>query len=500
MSRVAADEAGRATGWTLALILLLLALVLLGLVFAAEVVAAVGVWNNSTAYNHCWLVGPIAAWLAWDRRGRLAVLQPRPSWLAALLIVPMSLGWLTAERLGIMEGRQLAALGIMELLALAVLGWRVGRAMAAPLVYLLFLVPTGAFLTPWLQHVTTWFIDAGLTTLGIPHYIDGFVIETPTATFLVAEACAGLRFLIASLAFGTLYALVMFRSPGRRLTVVALSVLVPIIANGFRALGLVLLGHYLGNAEAALADHLTYGWVFFSLVMLLLILAGLPFREDGDVAGKKAAPSGGPAVADGWGGRARLAAVAGLALGFGIAAPALVLRLTEAVSGGPEDIRPALLAPDGCAAAAEVAALRCGAIDVTALLRVFPPRATWSGFAAARRNALPAEDDPFGWHFAPAGGGVAWQLVQARDDARIVAVAGFLSGRPAGGGMTSRVTQAGNSLGLGGGRPVLAVVAFSGEALRGVASSARLRGAIEAVLAAQGPGLVAEAGRRSGPL
>jgi hypothetical protein len=56
--------------------------------------------------------------------------------------------------------------------------------------------------------------------------------------------------------------------------------IVPIIANGFRALGIVLLGHWLGSAEAAAADHILYGWIFFSLVIVLLTVLGLPFRED----------------------------------------------------------------------------------------------------------------------------------------------------------------------------------------------------------------------------
>jgi len=38
-----------------------------------------------------------------------------------------------------------------------------------------------------------------------------------------------------------------------------LSIVVPIIANGFRALGIVWLGHILGSAEAAATDHVLYG-------------------------------------------------------------------------------------------------------------------------------------------------------------------------------------------------------------------------------------------------
>ena len=46
-----------------------------------------------------------------------------------------------------------------------------------------------------------------------------------------------------------LYACLMYRSTGRRVGFVIASILVPIIANGFRALGIVLLGHVLGSAQ-----------------------------------------------------------------------------------------------------------------------------------------------------------------------------------------------------------------------------------------------------------
>ena len=62
-----------------------------------------------------------------------------------------------------MEGRQFAALGFLELLCLAVLGWRVCAVLAGPLLYLVFLVPFGIFLTAALQDFTAWFIASAST-------------------------------------------------------------------------------------------------------------------------------------------------------------------------------------------------------------------------------------------------------------------------------------------------------------------------------------------------
>ena len=59
----------------------------------------------------------------------------------------------------------------------------------------------------------------------------------------------------------------------------ALAVLVPIIANGFLAYGLVMIAHLSGLELAVGADHVTFGLVFLSFVMLCLLAVGSLFRE-----------------------------------------------------------------------------------------------------------------------------------------------------------------------------------------------------------------------------
>ncbi|NKE45417.1 exosortase [Roseomonas frigidaquae] len=476
--------------WGLPLLALGLGLLALGLLFRAEVVAAVATWDRSAAYTHCWLVLPIAIWLGWARRDRLRVLRPEPSLLLALPALGGALAWLVAERLGIMEGRQFVVIGLVWVLVLATLGWRIALAMAAPLAYLIFLVPFGEFATPFLQDVTLRMILVGLRFLEIPHYADGLVIEIPAGTFLVAEACAGLRFLIAAIAFGALYALVMFRSPGRRLMVMLLAVGVPVLANGIRALGIVLLGHHLGSAEAAAADHLIYGWVFFSAVLLLLVLAGLPFREDGavpPVARDPLAPLRPHPV-----GTARGVAVAALVVGLAATGPLAAARLDAGVA--PPQAQDVALAPVADCVA-DGLALRCAGTLVTARLLVFAPDSNWSAIAAARRTAAGALDDEaltFGVH-AP---GMAWQVRQDSGQAALVAVAAWRDGAPAGDGLRSRAAQAQSALRGGTAQPVLAVVQVTPEG-SALADAAQARRVMRQVLAAQQQGLAAVAAVRS---
>jgi exosortase A len=508
-------EDGRGTGWAPALLVLGFGLALLGAVFATEGAAALQIWETSTAYNHCWLIAPVAAWLAWERRHRLRGMRPAPAPVLALLALPLGLGWLLAERLGIMEGRQLMALGLAEVLVLAVLGRGFVRAMAAPLAYLVFLVPFGAFAVPLLQRITAWLIEFGLGLTSIPHYVDGLIIETPAGLFYVAEACAGLRFSIAALAFGALYAIVIFRSPSRRLAVLALAVAVPIVANGLRALGIVVLGHYLGSAEAAAADHLIYGWAFFSLVIILLILAGLPFREDGgredgareDAGPVAALPAGAPQrpiLAHPILARPLLARpmVAGtLAVALAGLAPLLAAGLDRG-AGSPQAVAVAgLIAPEGCEAVA--AGLRCGPVLVEARLLAFPARVNWAAVAAARRQAYSGSDEDSTFALVVPGRAL-WQARLFADRSGAAATAAWLQGAPAGDGLRSRALQAWSSLrGGGAGGPVLATVMLrpvvGGSAPVSLGLSLGAEAALlRLVLEAQSGGMAAQAALLSG--
>jgi exosortase A len=456
------SPASRVVTWPFALVVFLSGLLALALAFTAEGAAAIATWENSTAYNHCWLVLPVAAWLAWTRRHQLFGLRPSPTPLAAVGALLASCAWLVSERLGVMEGRQLAVIGMVWCLFLGVFGWRIAGAQAGPLLYLVFLVPFGAFLVPTLQRFTAWFIVSGLEWISIPHYHDDLVIEIPEGTFLVAEACAGLRFVVAALAFGAVYALAMFRSPWRRLAVMVLALVVPVVANGVRAFGIVLLGHVLGSAEAAAADHLLYGWVFFSLIILLLVVAGLPFREDTfpdvpqNTAQKK--PTFGPAS---------IVFSAVICCSLSLAAPALAIALDRV--SPPQVVAPLLSAPAECRAIETGQKFLCGTVKLSATVLAFSPRTTWSKVSGERRR-LSGEDDE-AVTFNVISPSAIWHVRQDSRTGSMVAVASWLGGKPAGDGLHSRIAQALNSLQWGTGRPVNAAIAMESNAPTGDATS-----------------------------
>ena len=267
------------SSWTTAGATLLVAAIALCWLFAAEAKGAYDVWVGSTAYSHCFLVLPVALYLAWTRRRALEGLAPQPELKWLFLLMPLSFIWLSAALMSVLELQQLVVMAMFEVTALAVLGWTAFRVMLTPFLYLFFLVPFGYFLVPYLQSWTAAFAVTALKLVGVPVYSDGLLIEVSSGTFVVAEACAGLRFLIASVALGAFFSALVYRSWKRRLAFLALSIIVPIIANGLRVFGIVGLSELTNNATAVEADHLIYGWVFFTAVMVSLIAIGMRFSD-----------------------------------------------------------------------------------------------------------------------------------------------------------------------------------------------------------------------------
>jgi len=442
-------------------------LVALGVLFADEGRSAVRVWSGSTAYGHCYFIIPIALFLAWERRAIVAATPVRPMPAAALAALPLGLVWLVAERLGIMEGQQIIAMGFVELLFVVVLGWRLWRALAAPLLYLGFLVPFGAFITPALQNFTAHFITIGLDVLGIANFSDGNVIEIPEGGFFVAEACAGLRFLIASIAFGVLYACMIYRSPGKRVAFIAASMVIPIIANGFRGLGIVILGHVLGSAEAAAVDHIVYGWVFFSFVILLLIAAGLPFREDNGPLPVPARSPGAVSAAP-----SSIWAAAAVVLALTAIAPAVAGWFDARATATPLAAGPGPLAgctPDQGQPIAGPGRLTwsfvcpVGSAPVAQLqlsISAFSPRSNAGAMARLLRQVtgeIGAESSDV--RTLRTTDAATWRLVTTTEPDRLTATAQWVDGRPATGGLAQRRLQAWNSVAGSNSAPILVAIA-----------------------------------------
>ncbi len=252
--------------------------------------AMASIWERSDTFVHGFVVPPIVLWLIWRQRAELALLSPRPNGWALVPLALAGFGWLLGELAAVNAVSQLALTFMLVLAVPAVLGLRVARAVAFPLSFLFFAVPIGEFVMPQLMEWTADFTIFALRATGIPVYREGLHFVIPSGSWSVVEACSGIRYLIASLMVGTLYAYLSYRSLSRRLIFMVFAILVPIIANWVRAYMIVMIGHLSGNTLAVGVDHLLLGWVFFGVVITILFAIGARWREDLAADAMPAAP------------------------------------------------------------------------------------------------------------------------------------------------------------------------------------------------------------------
>lgn len=231
-------------------------------------------WMSSETYAHGFVVPVISLWLVWRQRAVLAPMVPRPGRFAWLLMAGAAALWLAGDLVAVNAATQLALVALIVLAVPAVLGWQVARALVFPLGFLFFAVPIGDFLLPRMMEWTADFTVMALRASGIPVYREGLQFIIPSGAWSVVEACSGIRYLIASVTAGCLFAYLSYEGMRKRLMFVGVAIVVPLVANWVRAYLIVLLGHLSGNTIATGVDHLIYGWLFFGLVIGVMFLIG----------------------------------------------------------------------------------------------------------------------------------------------------------------------------------------------------------------------------------
>lgn len=265
--------------WRLPLLALACSVAVILGAYRETAIAMVTIWYRSETFTHAFLVPPIALWLIWRRRYDLARLTPEPAPIALVTMLGVALFWLLGDLTAVNSVTQLAFVALLVLTVPAVLGFQVARAVQFPLLFLFFAVPMGEFLMPVFMVWTADFTVGALRLSGVPVLREGLQFVIPSGNWSVVEACSGIRYLIASVTVGALFAYLNYRSTKRRVAFVLLSILVPVLANWLRAYMIVMIGHLSGNTLAVGVDHLIYGWVFFGVVIALMFTVGARWAE-----------------------------------------------------------------------------------------------------------------------------------------------------------------------------------------------------------------------------
>jgi exosortase A len=237
-------------------------------------------WEKSSAYGHCYLVIPIAVWMAWRESSALAYVPLRPFWLGLVVIAATGFVWLLAELASVVVVTQFAAIGLVVATVLTVFGRTWARQLAFPLGFLFFAVPFGEGLLPILMEWTADVTIGALRVTGIPVYREGNYFVLPSGAWSVVEACSGVRYLIAAFMVGCIFAWLQYRASIKRVVFVCLALAVALVSNWLRAYAIVLIGHLSNNRIGTGGiDHNLFGWLIFGAAMFGLFSIGMRWAD-----------------------------------------------------------------------------------------------------------------------------------------------------------------------------------------------------------------------------
>jgi len=279
------------------------ALILAGLaiLYRDVVPELVRAWGTDDNYSHGYLIPPIAAYLAWERRHKFLMAAAKPTFVG-LAVVAGSVLVLALGVLGVeLFLTRISLLGVLVGVVLFLFGWARLRVLAFPLAMLLLMIPLPAIVFNQiafpLQLIASQFGETVIRAVNIPVLREGNVLVLANVTLEVAEACSGIRSLISLLTLGIVFGYVGDRRNWVRIAIALSTVPVAIVSNGARVAGTGIAAHYYGAAAAEGFLHEFSGWLVFvaafAMMMLLhrLIVVVAPDRRPASTTPPVVAPA-----------------------------------------------------------------------------------------------------------------------------------------------------------------------------------------------------------------
>jgi exosortase len=217
---------------------------LIGYLFRVEIRGIIQTWLADSSWSHGFLIPLFSAYFIAQNKQHILNLQTRPSYIGLLLLV-LVIGFYALNRFGPSGYEYFCRISLIATVGAVVLllgGWRLVKYTWLPIVFLVFAVPLPdrfyrALTIPmrqWAATVASSLLnlvpDLEATASGV--VIDVFYRGKALEPGLdVAEACAGMRLLMAFVALGVAMAYLHKRSLWQRVILLASTVPIAIFCN-----------------------------------------------------------------------------------------------------------------------------------------------------------------------------------------------------------------------------------------------------------------------------
>ena len=244
-------------------------------IFAPVLYHMIRHWQLVDEYSHGFLIAPLAIYFAWEQRAALRRTRIAPSWWGVGLLL-LGVAALALGRLGVeLMAMRTAFLLTLHGLVLLLLGPHIYRVLAFPLFFSFLMIPLPQSLqntiTFPMQLIASDLAMYPLYWMQIPALREGNIIHLSQSTLLVAEACSGLRSVMALGTLGVVFAYFFRRSWAKRAIIVLSTLPIAILVNAFRVALTGFLTHHYGEEAAQGVIRTTEGFFTFGLAFALLL-------------------------------------------------------------------------------------------------------------------------------------------------------------------------------------------------------------------------------------
>lgn len=231
-------------------------------------------WATDENMGHGWFVPVIAGYIVWQRRERLLTTPRNPSYWGLGLVV-----WAALQELAATLGAELFTARLAFVMAVFGSIWFLGgknwvKVLLFPLLLLVFMIPIPqiiyAQLTLRLQGFASQLGEILISAMGIPVLRTGNLLELPSQTLDIADACSGIRSLLSLAFLSLVYAYFTDKRVWMRWVLLIATIPIAIGANGIRVAVTGLLSEI--NTEYARgAYHEAEGYIVFVVALAALL-------------------------------------------------------------------------------------------------------------------------------------------------------------------------------------------------------------------------------------
>ncbi|MBV9267383.1 MAG: exosortase/archaeosortase family protein [Acidobacteriaceae bacterium] len=231
-------------------------------------------WANDENMGHGFFVPIVAGYIAWKRRDLLVATPRNPSMWGLVIVVWAALQALVATLGAEIFTARLAFVMSLFGVVLFIGGKQWLKILLFPLLLLLFMIPIPqilyARLTLSLQMLASELGEILISAMGIPVIRTGNLLQLPSQTLDIAEACSGIRSLLSLGFLSLVYAYFTDNRAWMRVALLIATVPIAIFANGIR----VATTGWLSEIDLKLAQgtyHEMEGYLVFVVALLALI-------------------------------------------------------------------------------------------------------------------------------------------------------------------------------------------------------------------------------------